>query len=135
MIEAALVNTLRGNVGVGSRIYPLIIPQGVNTACIVYQRIYTKRYYTFEGEGDQVTSKFQIDCYSAAAGTYGEAKIIAQAVIGMLSGFAGTLTDGNAYTTHAGILTTNELDAYEAGAGTDSGRYRVIIDVDITHSR
>lgn len=135
MIEAALVNTLRGKAGVGSRIYPLKIPQGVNTACIVYQRIYTKRYYTFEGESDQVTPKFQIDCYSAIDGTYGEAKNIAQAVIGMLSGYTGTLTDGNTYTTHAGILTTNELDAHEAGAGTDSGRYRVIIDVDITHSR
>ncbi len=62
---------------VGTRVYPLVLPQGVAYPAIRYQRIDTPRTYSKAGyEGDS-RPRLQIDCWATG---YMDAKRLAEAV-------------------------------------------------------
>ena len=79
--EKYLVATLKGNAPlaalVGTRIFPLIVPQGTDFPCISYQRISGMPANTLSGHSGLEEIDLQIDVW---AKTYAEAKEIAKAV-------------------------------------------------------
>ena len=86
-IAAAIYDILKNNSGVsalvGTRIYPLAIPQDATLPAIQYQKISSRGYYTHDGEA-AVRSRIQI---SAVAETYEAADDIAGAIQSCLSGY------------------------------------------------
>ena len=79
--EKSLVATLKGNAPlaalVGTKIFPLIVPQGTAFPCISYQRISGMPANTLSGHSGLEEIDLQIDVW---AKTYTEAKAIAKAV-------------------------------------------------------
>lgn len=124
MIEVALREELRHLVN--GRMFPLVIPEGVTQSAIVYQRISTRRYPTFEGDAGLITPRIQLDIY---APDYGQAKELAQAVVDEIESWDGTIGTDAEQVTGASALPTNEFDAYEP----DTKRYRVMVEVEVTH--
>lgn len=72
---------------VGTRIYPLVAPEGAVMPCIVYQRIGGSRVVSHSGDSELARPRIQV---SAWAETYDEAKSIAEAVVAATSGYSGT---------------------------------------------
>ena len=79
--EKSLVATLKANTAltalVGTKIFPLIVPQGTALPCISYQRISGMPANTLSGHSGLEEIDLQIDVW---AKTYAEAKTIAKAV-------------------------------------------------------
>jgi hypothetical protein len=118
--EAALVSLLvQGGVGnpvfalVGSRVYPLTLPQTPTYPAIRYQRIDTQRaQYRMMGTGRAAYAKprFQIDCYGITPAT---AQAVADAVRARLDGFAGLVSGVGIGST----ATEDEASDIEPGVG------------------
>ena len=91
-IEAALYIKLAGDSGVaalvGSRIYPLHLPQAPTLPALVYERISTVRTYGHDGQHSPTTVRMQVD---SLAPTLAVARSCADAVLAALSGFSGTV--------------------------------------------
>lgn len=93
-LEAALVALLvpGGAVGaiVGTRVYPVVLPQTPLYPSIRYQRIDTVRgpYRKMAtGRSEYARPRFQIDCFATTAAA---AQALADAVRSVLDGFSGT---------------------------------------------
>jgi hypothetical protein len=95
--EAALVSLLVTGAGnpvaalIGTRAYPLVLPQNPAVPAIRYQRISTTRgpYRALgTGRAEYAKPRFQLDCYATTAAG---AKALADAVRIALDGFAGTV--------------------------------------------
>jgi Protein of unknown function (DUF3168) len=69
---------------VGSRIYPMVIPQGVVMPAIAYQRISTVRPGSLRGPSGIADPRLQVNCW---ADTYGTAKTVAEEVRQSLDGW------------------------------------------------
>ncbi len=100
---------------VGTRIYPLILPQNVTFPAVVYQRISGTAQ---NGTTSIREARYQLSCWSA---TFSGTKALADQVRGAMeewsSGGTGTLVRM--------CRVVNELDDYEP----DEKVYRTIIDV------
>ena len=76
----------------GSRIYPLIRPQGSALPAITYQRVSRIRVDPFSRADPLVAdarvqnARLQIDCWAA---TYGDVKELAADVLNVLAGYVG----------------------------------------------
>jgi len=83
--EQTLYSTLKNDAGVsalvGTRIYPLLLPQNPTYPAITYQRISTRPVMTRTGNGLDFV-RMQIDCY---ADSYSGVKALAAAVEAALS--------------------------------------------------
>lgn len=99
--EAALVSLLvQGSSNpvraiIGTRAYPEVLPQAPSYPAIRYQRIDTQRaQYRMMDTGRSAYAKprFQIDCYAT---TPAAAQTLGDAVIQVLSGFAGIVSGVN----------------------------------------
>jgi hypothetical protein len=94
MIEDALVARLLAQNAittlVGTRIYPLLAPQGAAAPYLIYQRISGERVRNFDESNQSAQPRIQIDAY---AETYTVARQLAAAVRAALHGFAGTVSD------------------------------------------
>lgn len=126
MVELALVAALRDKTTIANRFYPLVVPEGSAFPCATYQRITTRRYPTFNGEANLKTPKIQLDVYSRS---YGEAKAIAESILDTIGSAQGKIGDATDFVNGASVVTTNEFDAYEQ----DTKRYRVVIEIEVTH--
>lgn len=126
MVELALIAALRDKTAIANRFYPLVIPEGSAFPCATYQRITTRRYPTFDGEANLKTPKIQIDVY---ARNYDKAKEVSESIVDTIGSAQGTIGDDKDYVTGASVLTTNEFYAYEQ----DTKRYRVVIEIEVTH--
>lgn len=63
---------------IGTRIYPMILPQNPTTPAITYQRIDTRRFYTLNGDnGSGEIPRMQIDIWSTS---YEQGRNIATAI-------------------------------------------------------
>ncbi len=91
-IEAALYSKLTGDAGVaalvGSRVYPMHMPQAGTLPALVYERITTVRSYAHDGQQSPTLVRMQVD---SIAGTLAAAEPCAAAVLACLSGFVGTV--------------------------------------------
>ena len=109
VIEEALVSKVLANATVaatvGTRAYPLVVPEGATLPAIVYQRISGVREHTHDQVGDLARPRFQ---FGSMALSYAAAKGLANAIRAALDNFAGT---------HLGvridaIQVQNEIDVY-----------------------
>lgn len=124
-LEKALVAELNNNVGVGTRIYPLVIPESNgNQSAVVYTRVTTQRYHCFGTDATLQTPRMQIDCYAMS---YPAALTIANAVVARLQN-ASTL-GGGAGAVNVAVITRDEAQTYEE----ETKRYRVRVDFHISY--
>lgn len=73
---------------VGTRIYPLQVPQDVTLPAVAYQRISGPRDHAHDGPTGLVRARVQ---FSALGSTYLEAKTVTEALRAALDGFKGTM--------------------------------------------
>lgn len=117
-ISLLLESALAANSGVtslvGTRIYPVKLPQAATYEAITYQRISNT---ATNGSTSLRESRFQIDCW---AQTYAETQVLAAAVKAALEEYKKVATPGIKQS-----YVINELDDYD----DDVRVYRTIIDV------
>lgn len=110
MIEEALVAELLADVSVsgliGTRVYPLLIPQDAILPAIAYQTIGAPDDYRHDGASEYRDVRMQLTCQ---ADNYAAAKGLARAVRNCLSGYVGTLGSLNPV---RGIFLNNQIDGY-----------------------
>lgn len=120
MLEEGLYSRLTSQViGIGSRVYPLMIPQHVyddatKNPCLVYQRSGAARVVKFCNTDELVHSSFQIDAY---ARSFAAARVLADGVRDALLDFTGTMGT----TQVSKCLLDSELDLIDP----EPGLYRV----------
>jgi len=108
-LKTALVENATVNGYVVGRVFYNIAPQDVATPYIVFSRVSGPREYSHDGATGLYRARFQ---FSAFAESYYEAKSIAVAIQGVLSGASGQLVADPNDTIGASFL-DNELDLYE----------------------
>lgn len=101
---------------IGTRFYPVLVPEGTAYPCVSYQEVSAVSGYTFSTETTE--KRMQFDVWATS---YASAKTVAKALRALLDGYTGTLTDG---TKVLGSFRVLELDEYEP----DTRTYRVIAD-------
>lgn len=88
MIESALYTRLSTYAPltalVGTRIYPLVAPQGTTLPYCVYRKVSPGRQYTLDGYAIE-RPRMQVSCYGA---TYGQAKGVAVQVTAAVESWA-----------------------------------------------
>jgi hypothetical protein len=89
-IERAIVSVLTNDATVaalvGTRIYPLIMPQAASRPAITYQQIGGYRWQTVASAAGVVDSRFQLNCWGD---DYADADSLADAVRQALDGYSG----------------------------------------------
>lgn len=107
---------------VGTRVYPLHLPQNPTYPAVTYSRVSTRRGMTHDGPGDMAWPRFQFDCYGLS---YSVAKAVANAVRVTLNGFSD-LVDG---VDICAIFFLNEVDDFN----DDVEVFRVAVDFRVIH--
>lgn len=112
MIEEALRAVLLADAGVaalvGTRVYPLVLPQAGTLPAITYQVVAGDADYVMEGASGLAFKRVQVDCW---ADTYSAAAGLRAAVTAALGGFAGSA--GSPAVRIQGAFKTMEADGYE----------------------
>jgi hypothetical protein len=98
---------------VGTRVYPVTLPQTVTLPAVSYLRVLAQHSHTYEGPCDLARARIQIDAWAAA---YGQAKAVAEAIRHALAHFQDATVQA--------ALATTERDLYEPDVRT----YRVSSD-------
>ena len=81
MAEQAIYTQLNTVAALGSRIYPLVLPQNVVYPAATYQRIGpTNRFPAFGGDANAVEATIQVDIYDKRAKGYRDLTMLAQSV-------------------------------------------------------
>ncbi len=93
---------------VGTKIYPLQIPQNVNVPAVVYQLISQERMHSLGGDKGMTSPSMQLTSYAT---TYNTAKNVAEQVRIALQNYTGTMGSG---VTIQSVLMTSEFDGYES---------------------
>lgn len=91
---------------ISTRLYPMVLPQGVTYPAATYQMIYAERDYTHDGPSGLVEARVQFDLY---AKTYKEVDAIRKAFIAALNGWHGVA--GSPPVTIQGVFWINEGEA------------------------
>ena len=90
MAEADIYAVLStGVAALGSRIYPLKLPQNVAYPAVVYQRISTVRHPAFKRDATAVEPVIQVDVYGHESAGYGAFWDVADAVRVALQRYSG----------------------------------------------
>lgn len=107
---------------VGTRVYPVILPQGVTATSIVYSRISGQGDHHMQGASGLSRPRIQIDCWSLSAD---HAASLALAVKERIDGFRGAMPWGASSPQDSAevlaIFFESERDDYDP----DSKLYRV----------
>lgn len=90
-IRFALHALLTATDGGFTRIYPVVLPQGVTNPSIIYNFISESSDYHMLGSSGLSQARFQIDCWSL---TPDQSVLLANQVYDILSGFRGTVPYG-----------------------------------------
>ena len=124
-LETELVTRLNadGTVSgeVGTRIYPVKLPQDPTYPAITYNRVSGVRLHDLDGTAGRATPRLSINSWAA---TYAGCQTLAAAVRASLDGFNGTLT-----TIKCVISLENEIDLFEQ----DVSIYRILQDYFVSH--
>lgn len=92
MIESALRTHILADAAtaaiVGTKLYPIVVPQTTALPYIVYRRTGTERYTEHGSPGGLATATISLDCWAA---TYEDVKDLAEAVRKTCDGVAGTI--------------------------------------------
>lgn len=123
-VEEDIYSFLTGNAGVaalvGTRVYPLMLPQDCTLPAVAYRRVDTPRIYSHQGYSGLARPRFQFDCLAAS---YASASAVAEAV---RSAFAGWR---EAYGGTAFVQGEQDVPWLEA-----TEHFQVSVDVIIWHS-
>lgn len=98
-VETELVAVMGGNAAVaalvGTRIYPVALPQNATLPALVYQELNTVFRLRADGDSGQRESRFQVSVWAEGSATTGYAQIKAgrAALVGALQGYAGGSVD------------------------------------------
>lgn len=91
MIERALSQLLQANATVagyvGTRVYPIRVPQDGQYPCVVYTRVDTPRLSHLRGSSRLAHPRVQLDCLATV---YEDAKALGDAVRSLLDAYRGT---------------------------------------------
>lgn len=91
-LEEGLVAYLAANEGVaalvGTRIYPLVVPQDAALPALAYQRISSPREHVHTGASGLVRARIQV---TNVGGTYSAAKALAETVRVAMDGYSGAM--------------------------------------------
>ena len=113
-IRSELINDADVTALVGTRVYPVMMPQGFEMPCISYQRISSNRMHTLSGPTGRVDANFQVDFYDES---YAVVRELADKARNLLDGFKGDLginelitTENNEYITDINdeLITTEQ---------------------------
>ncbi len=130
MLEAGIQQLVVADAGVqaiiGTRFYPVLVPENPTYPCATYQTISNAPSYLLEGQPTLSSMRIQVDTWSGGTkdATYLAAKQAQEAISEVLDLFKGTLPDG---TRVAGIFVVGSRDLYEQ----DARVYRTTTDYQI----
>lgn len=128
-IEQALKKYLEAQSGltalVGERIDYVRAPQDVAAPYLVFFKVSGPRVHSHDGVSDLANPRFQFSCF---AGTYYEAKQVAEQVQTALDAYSGTMGGAGGVSVGA-CFYENETDIYE----TDANLFHVAVDYLIWH--
>jgi hypothetical protein len=114
---------------VGTRIFPLRVPEGETFPCIVFQQISGPRVYSLSGPNACNYPRIQLKCWGL---TYTDAKGLADTVDNLLDGFRGTMVN----TQIQAILNAGVVDGEESPENAnDVARYSVALDYIIWYQK
>ena len=126
IIEEALFSHLSAFAGltalVGTRIYPMLLPQQATLPAVTFMKVSNPYIRTF-GSTIGAQPRFQFSCWAT---TYLGAKAVADQIKAALDFYAGTM--GGGVVVRAGLV-ENELDDYDP----ETKRYHVPVDVILWH--
>jgi hypothetical protein len=115
IIYALLTNTPAISAQVGTRIYPLVVPEDVQKPALAYQVISESRDYLMSGQDAVTESRVQI---TIVAESVSQMDTVAEALRSELSGYSGMVQSEKVYL----ITLENEYD----GAVADGESLRVL---------
>lgn len=95
---------------VGTRVYPIKIPQGVNAASIVYTRISGAGDYHMAGPSGLAMPRYQLDSWAPTADA---ATALANLIKDRISGFRGVMGTGPIAVTVQGAFLLDEREDYD----------------------
>lgn len=98
---------------VGTRVYPLYVPQDAAMPAIAYQKISSQKYQAHDGSSHLARSRFQL---TVEADDYATAKETATAVKACWDSFAGYVGTTASGLTIQGTSIENEMDGEDVGA-------------------
>lgn len=111
---------------VGTRVYPLLVPQDAAMPAIAYQKISSQKYQAHDGSSHLARSRFQ---FTIEADDYATVKDTATAVRtcwDSFAGYVGSTTDG---LTIQATAIENEMDGENIGATAQLGTPVVAVPV------
>lgn len=123
-IESGLVAFLGADAGikalVGTRIYPLRIPEGAAEPALVYHKISGPSEHSKDGDMSLSHPRFQLTCW---ANKYADAKAVRTAVVTALNGFTNGAAMGGVVVDQ--VIVENDMDLHdqqslEFGASIDA---------------
>lgn len=103
-----------------NKVFPLIVPEGINLPYATYQQINIDRYKTLTGYTGALWEVYQLNFYNT---TYLGARAAADEFIAYIKNFIGTMGD---YTIQSTLI-ENEFEDFDMVSSKE--RYRVIIEV------
>ncbi|HEG43246.1 MAG TPA: DUF3168 domain-containing protein [Phycisphaerales bacterium] len=119
-IEKAIYSLLSGDPTlsalVGTRIDPMIVPQGTAMPAVTYMQIPSWRDNTLDGPSGLVRSRWQINCWAL---TTAEARTVSNAVRQAIAGYSGS---GTGVVIQAIMAPDLEIDIMANPAGKDVAR-------------
>lgn len=126
-----LMDSTALNSAVGGRIRPVTASMADRMPLIVYNRGITRRPIHLLGDSALVFLMMQLDIF---ARSYSEAKTIAELVRNRVHGYIGQITNGTE-TASCDMAIDSERDDYvPPNDASDTGTFRVSIDIDISMS-
>jgi hypothetical protein len=96
--------------GGSSRIYPIVLPQGVKLASIVYTRISGQGDYTMQGPSGYAAPRYQIATWAPTADA---AVRLANAIKDAFDGFSGAIGTGNDAVFVQGVFCASQRETYD----------------------
>ena len=125
MVTAGIFSLLSQNSSInaliGTRIFPVLLPERATLPAVTYQVISMKPQYELQNRVNVTNLRLQIDAW---AETYADAKSAVSAIVAVLDNFSGTLPDS---TQVFGVQLRNSVDYFEH----ESLTYRVLAEFDI----
>ena len=115
IIYALLTNTPAISAQVGTRIYPLVVPEDVQKPALAYQVISESRDYLMSGQDAVTESRVQI---TIVAESVSQMDTVAEALRSELSGYSGMVQSEKVYL----ITLENEYD----GAVAEGENLRIL---------
>jgi hypothetical protein len=113
---------------IGTRMYPIRLPQNVTLPAITYQRISHEHMHHLKSGTGTARARMQLDCWSYSLT---ECKQMSEALRGLLHGFTGTMQSVKVFSS----LCENEIHLHEPPQdGSDNYLYHIAQDFIILHT-